>query len=446
MSPGQIVRDGLARADRRRRTRETSRRLWRAAPAVALTCVGLAAASRWAGWPAWIPLATIAAAGLLIAAVFYVAGRDRPISDAAAAAIDAQAGFKGELRSASWFAKRDAADPWVDFHLQRAAQRLQSIDWSALYPSVRAAGAKAATSAMAIAAVALAITIPGRAGVHASATTREASSRPGGIAVAAPLPPALQKQLEDVLATAENTKPGGRALTAADVRDLLAKLDERRNEQRRQDAEKGADQGDRTEQAAADIQTFAERAKRASNDRALKPDVRDALSQVANTLAESVQTQAGAPKDPRDAIAAKDAQQGDAAHSTAGADKDEASVRSIRDASAGGGAGVIMMAGEQESSGGEPGLGLGGASSKNTGGGRMPDLGAALRRETIEASADNPGENVVTGVRRKTEHADATVGYTHAAPGAFERGRSAAAPAVPEGRRTAVRTYFTRKQ
>src|SRR5262249_28139537 len=94
----------------------------------------------------------------------------------------------------------------------------------------------------------------------------------------------------------------------------------------------------------------------------------------------------------------------------------------------------------------EAGLGLGGGDGDDAHGGSLADLGAALRRETVEAKTDTPGENVFTGVKRRTEHGDASVAYTHVQPGAAERGRSTAPPAVPDSRKAAVRGYFTRKQ
>jgi len=69
-----------------------------------------------------------------------------------------------------------------------------------------------------------------------------------------------------------------------------------------------------------------------------------------------------------------------------------------------------------------------------------------MRRTPPQSKNDNPGENIPTEIKRKTEHGDAAVAYTHVQPGAAERGRSTAPPAVPENRRAAVRSYFTRKQ
>jgi hypothetical protein len=106
----------------------------------------------------------------------------------------------------------------------------------------------------------------------------------------------------------------------------------------------------------------------------------------------------------------------------------------------------MMMTTDDASSSREGGLGLGGGSADRNGGGRFVDLGAALRRETIEASADLKGENVLTEQRRKTEHADAATAYSHAAAQPAERGGSTAPPPVPESRRAAVKSYFIRKQ
>jgi hypothetical protein len=76
----------------------------------------------------------------------------------------------------------------------------------------------------------------------------------------------------------------------------------------------------------------------------------------------------------------------------------------------------------------------------------MADIGAALRRETIEAKEDAAGDNVDTEVRRQTDRGDATVAYANTAPRAFERGRSTAPPAVPENRRATMQSYFARKR
>ena len=169
----RLVRDAVAGADRRRRTRDASRRLWRVAPLVAAVCLAVAAGSRWAGWSAIVPLRSLAIGAIGLTAYAVVSRRRHAISDSAAAEIDTDASLRGELRSASWFAARETGSDWADFHLDRAAARLQATDWAQLYPVGRANRSRLATSVMIIAALALiVITFPGRPGILASASAR----------------------------------------------------------------------------------------------------------------------------------------------------------------------------------------------------------------------------------------------------------------------------------
>jgi hypothetical protein len=100
------VQAAVARAARLRRARSTSRYLWRAAPIAAGVCAVLAAGVRWAGWPVVLPLTAGAAGVVALAAYLYLSRRDRAITDATAAGLDAAAALGGELRSATWFAAR----------------------------------------------------------------------------------------------------------------------------------------------------------------------------------------------------------------------------------------------------------------------------------------------------------------------------------------------------
>ena len=117
----------------------------------------------------------------------------------------------------------------------------------------------------------------------------------------------------------------------------------------------------------------------------------------------------------------------------------------MKQAAGSSGVGVVMMAGDSSSSK-EAGLGLGGASGANPNNGQMPDLAAALRKETIESAKDDEGDKNELGERRQTERGTATAAYAHSAPAAAGRGRSTAPPPVPESRKATLRSYFTRKQ
>jgi hypothetical protein len=435
----------VARAHRARRGRDAARRLWTIAPTGAAACLALAAAGRVAGWTPLVTLFALGGAALALAVYVVAAKHGRSVSDAEVSCIDADANLQGELRSAHWFVEASDRDDWIRFHLARAAERVRGMDWAALYPAPTARRAKLLTAAMAAAAVLLAIAVPGGTGVAASGTRGKTASigRPGVILA---LPPDVRKQLEEMLVKAESRT--GRALTASEVRDLLARLDELAHSDPSKQADPAATApGKPPDATKADLKALAERAKKASESTSLEPAVRDALSDVADKLGEGDQNaNAMSSRDPEDAAAKADAT-GDVQQSKSGSGKqDGSSVQSVKEAAGGSGVGVVMMTTDETSNARDGGLGLGGGSSDRNGGGHMADLGAALRKETIEASADLAGENVHTEQRRQTEHADAGAAFTHAAGQPAERGNSTAPPPVPESRRAAVKSYFIRKQ
>src|SRR4051812_22224037 len=396
------LHNAVARADRARRGRDASLRLWLAAPLAATACFALAVAGRLAGWRPSLTLTALAVAALALGAYAIAARRHRAITDHDVSHIDADAGLHGELRSAHWFAAAPDRDDWIQFHLARAAERVRAVDWASLYPAPAAGKAKGATGLMAVAAIALAILIPGRAGIAAS------GAGPGKGAVAVKpgvivsIPPELRKQLEEMLAAAERGQ--GRALSADEVRDLLAKLEDLARNPSKQDA--AATPGEPPANQA-DIKAFAERAKKASEATSLEPEVREALSDVAKKLGDKgdENTAAMSARDPQDAAAKGDPAGGQAQQSKSGSGKEESSVQSAKEAAGGSAVGVMMMTNDQAGSSREGGLGLGGGSVDRNGGGQLADLGAVLRRETIEANADTPGENVEVAERRKTEQA-----------------------------------------
>src|SRR5262249_61834739 len=148
--PDQVVREQIARADRLRRRQDGVRRLWRIAPWTAAACALVAGVGRVAGRPGWLSIALLALSLSSLAAYALYARRSRPVPDSGALDLDARASLNGELRSALWFAEHDSRDPWIDFHLVRAAERLRAIDWSALYPSERAPREKTATALLTV--------------------------------------------------------------------------------------------------------------------------------------------------------------------------------------------------------------------------------------------------------------------------------------------------------
>ena len=442
------LQDAVARAEQARRVRETAHRLWAAAPLAAAVCLVIAVGSRLRGWTPFVTLFALAGSAAALALYAALARRRRKASDAEVSRIDADAGLHGELRSAHWFTETTERDDWIRFHLQSAAERASSIDWTALYPPPPARRAKLLTGLTAAGAVAVALLVPARAGLVASGSKGHAAGAAKRPAVIVALPPELRKQLEDMLMTAETGQ--GRALTAAEVRALLDRLDElARRDPSKQGAPAAATPGQLPPANEADIKALAQRAKKAAESTSLEPEVRDALSDMANKLNQDDENaNAMAKRDSDDAASSdKESGSGEAQQSKSGSGKqDGASAQSVKETAGGSAAGVVMMTDQDASNARDGGMGLGGGAADKNGGGQFANLGAALRRETIDASVDQKGENVLTQERRKTEHADATTAYSHSAAQAAERGSSTAPPPVPESRRAAVKSYFIRKQ
>ncbi|MEN3337791.1 MAG: hypothetical protein V7647_1467, partial [Acidobacteriota bacterium] len=257
--------------------------------------------------------------------------------------------------------------------------------------------------------------------------------------------------LEALLAAAEKGEPlpAGAPATAAELRSLIDRLNALRDAGKLKDLARAMAPapGGRTSAPADDMKAMADRARNAARMPAVPPEVRDTLEKVSDDMADAARA-AQPPNDKAgEQVSTKDGQKPNPAAVRKGGEVDDGPIQSVSEAEAGSGAGIIMMGSEEDAAGkSAPGLGLGGGSDERTNGGRMADLEAALRRETVEAAMDNAGDNVQTEARRKTEHGQASVTYSHDAAAAFERGRAVAPPPVPERRRTAVQTYFIRPQ
>jgi hypothetical protein len=446
-----VVRTTVSLADRQRRAREASRHVWRIAPGVAAMIFVVAALAHWRGWPAAIPVLGLSVSLVGLTLYIFVARRARPISDPIAAAIDAEAEMNGELRSASWFASRPERTAWADLHLQRAAARLDAIDWMRLYPTVRARRAQLATAVLTIAAVGLTITIPERVGLQpAAAAAADKNARPTTVAPGAleMLSPELQAQLEALLAAVEK----GDLATAqslasnANLRDLLKKLGDLNDPATLEALARAMSAAaEQKPTAAEEMKALADRARQAAESAALSKDMQEALEKLADQL-EIAKPQPGEAREASGASAGAP-KPGNEAQGAAAEGVQDASIQFSKQADAGAPAGMMMMSSpDAEAAAGPPGAGVGGSGSPEAGASAMAALEAALKQETIEASQDDSGDNVETEIRRKTEQGDASVAFTRGASGTFDRSRAAAPPPVPEARRSGVQTYFIRKQ
>jgi hypothetical protein len=404
-----------------------------------VSAIGLVVAAfvRWRNASAIIPPGLLVLSAAAWIAYAYLQRYRVRVSDATASAIDDDAHLGGELRSAAWFAARGTTDPWAGFHLERAADRLESIDFAQLYPPVRARRARAATGVMVALALLLVATFPSRP--RAVAATRVAPS--GTAARKVPpvaiegVPAELPQELEDLFAAIENgTLPSASGADAA-LRNTLTRLLALKDPQalaalaRAMAADRSrADDG-------AKMKELADRAKR---DASMTPpsDIRDALQQLSKKLS-----------DPERDMDSAGFEKSDEAQPQASVDLAGPPPQSSRDASAIASLGMVALSKQEASDpNAPPGAGAGGASSSPDGGGTMAGVSKALRHEIIEANEDDVTADVHTDARRQTERGKAAATFTGSAAGTSDAARASAPPLVPETRRAGIQTYFSRKQ
>ena len=249
--------------------------------------LAVAVARRWTGWSAWTPALVLLAGAAALIVYILIATRARSLSDPAAAAIDRDAELGGELRSASWFAARDARDAWADHHLERAAARLNGFDWARLYPAVRAPRARLASVVMIAGALALTFGLPQRAAARRDVAEPASAPRPAAVPVdprleGLVLPPELMKQLEALLAAAQSgdTEAAERLASSEELRELLNKLAADPDLLAKL-AKALAAADPKKAPTAKELKALAERARRAAETSAMSQDMREALEKMA---------------------------------------------------------------------------------------------------------------------------------------------------------------------
>lgn len=425
--------------------------VWRTAPWLAAAALAVAALAHLARLPAAVPLAVLGAAAIALAAC-AVAGRRGRITDATVLAIDTDAGLGGELHSANWFASRTARDAWADHHLAAAAQRLEGVDWSTLYPPARVPHARWVTAVCTAAALILAMTVPEPVGIRTAASAAAPMPLPAATTPRTPkigemlvVPPELQRRLEALLAAAER---GDVDLTrelasGSELREMLNRLAQIKDAELLEALARAmADEGTPPKSAADEMEALAERAREAADAGGMSPEMRAALEQLADQLEIARPERSAAEASSSDAP-------GDADGSTPGGDggsaaMDQLSIQFSQESDAGAGMGVMMPTPENLEGAGPPGAGFAGGASPSEAGQPAAQIEAALQQEFVDASAESAGGRVQSDIRRRTEQGDAQVSFTRGETRGFDPTRAAAAPPVPEARRSGVQTYFHR--
>jgi len=408
--------------------------LWRIAPFVAAAILVLAMVVRWRHAPAMIPLVTLAAACLAAAGVSFLRRRIDRVPDRTAALIDHEVQFGGELRSAAWFAAHGSGDPWSAFHLDRAATRLESADLAQYYPPIRAGRAHVATGVMIAGVLAIAFAFPAapRARVPVKDTPLSVETRKVPMLDVEGVSPELPQELEDLLSAIENGTLAEALARNAALLDALKNLQSIKDPQALAALAKAMANAPKL----SDQESIKDLADRAKRDASMTPpsDVKDALDQLAKNLS-----------DQDSEMASAGFEKSNETEPNGGVDL-AGTPQSARDANAIAGIGMVAIS-KQDSAQPDapPGMGAGGTSSSPNGGGTMPEIATALRREVVEAHEDDVSGDVHSDDRRKTEHGSAATTFTGGTAARSESSRAVAPPAVPETRRAGVQTYFTRK-
>jgi len=435
----RVLSEVVALADQRRRAQGAVQSLVRLAPALAGVALLAAVLARVLRFSTAVPLLVLGAAGLGLALTTWIRSRRRQSTDAIAAAVDADAALRGELRSAHWFEAAEGGDEWTRFHLERAVNRARAVDWKALYPPVRAGKSWAAAAVLATAAIVLSVGAPGRYLARAVGVADQPAGSPEALSAE------LEAKLKALLGSIEAGDVDAEAARATleELKELMAKIDPAM-QKKLAEMMKNAPLGQEGAKAKNFEKNALANAKKGDNQ-VLPDDVKWALEDLAAKLSNAEKNRPGNPNE--QASSSDTGEKGapsDEASKSAEGQSAQASMQMVREAATDPGAAKMMMGGGMM--GGDSRPGQAGNNGAQNGADALL-FAQALRKELIEASADMQGQNVKKeeDIRRKTEQGKSTLGFSRVAPGAFERSRADAPPAVPEARRPLVQRYFIRK-
>lgn len=438
-----IVLEAVSAGDRRRRMRAVWRTLARLLPAAgALVCVvGLAGALLHGSWlitaSVWVVLAAS------IAGWVYASTRPRVVTDVEAAVVDRDAMLGGEIRSAAWFATRPSRGAWETFHIDKAAERIRTVDWRVVYPPVRTRGAWIAAALLSAAAFALPAGLPTGSGTSAAVpSTAEVLA---DLVEVEGLSPELTERLMELLAAIRaGTMTPLEAMASLQTLTDFLKADAALRQQIAELLDDAVNERDRFERTNAPT---------TADSGAMTDDVEWARENLASRLAAEAAQRAAEDADGGENPPSESQEEGPTTEQSADGQTGEASegqagarVPAKRSDAADGAA--AMMLGNTSSSIGEPGSVFGGKRGNvRYGSSQAAEIAASLKREMVEAvvNVDRSDLEDDEDRRRKTQQSWSALTYTRSESRAsFDRARAGAVRGVPEARRLVVERYFIR--
>ncbi|MEO8481137.1 MAG: hypothetical protein ABI634_02935 [Acidobacteriota bacterium] len=437
-SSGARIREAVESADRARRTREAWTWAKKAAPLVAAVSAAACLTARAAGAPTTWALVTLLAPAAALISIIAVVYRPRPASDVTAARSDVDAGLRGELRSAHWFAAQESVDEWTAWHMDRAASTAADVAWNAVYPKPKLRRALAFSIVLLVAAVA--IPLRGSAVVPAPAGPRAGAVSLDELALTNASPELQQLVLDAAAAVLARRMSASEALKgleqSADWRALDPSVRRRVDEALRRIA---LDDQTATGRPAPDPPgATAEQAEWAREELAARLATEQAQKKTEpeapkNSERESKE-QAGATEE------SSDGQGGEGSKF-----KSNQVQREVPDGKGDPSAAMIDPSGPAS---GEAGTGFGGKHGDPTyRRAQQAAIEAAFKRELVEAST-NVGSNERTNDRRRqTEQSASSLDHART-PGRsiYDRANVDTTATVPEARLPWLERYFSRTE
>jgi hypothetical protein len=312
------------------------------------------------------------------------------------------------------------------------------------------------TAVMFGAAIAIAMTLPGRAAVRSGPFGGQAA-KAGAMAPSGKLmlmPEDIRKRLEELLAAAQRGEmTAEQKARVADIYNLFTALNSDLDPDKLDELARAMDPEQGGLGASKQMMDLAGKIQTASESQKLSPEMQKQLRDLGMQISEAADAEqrAEADKAAGGQMASSDSSggiQGKAESTNETPKLDPSQIQLSTESQPGGSAGMMMLSSQQGPKGAQSSGGYGGAGNSGPppNGGTMPGIEQALKRETIEASTDTAGANVLSETRHQTERGQATVGFTRGAGVTPASSSAEAPPAVPEDRRAAVQSYFTRKQ
>jgi hypothetical protein len=387
----------------------------------------------------WLLVAGVIAAGLAVLAV----RRARPISDNVVAELDRAAELGGSLRSAHWFAAGgqpvppgDPSAAWLAFHLEDAASRAARVGWTKLYerPPARLSWGMAV------------VCVLGTLGVFAWPPPHLVM-RPlhAFDAARAPEPrvPSISPSLMPQLAEGMRAMKAGRAPSQAELSAIGQALEIAKNDPAAQRQIKSlfAGSGTHPEDPLASLDSQGDSGE-SRDDIHNGFELADLNWALQEALARAQVDERTHPDARREANGAESTRDGGAGEqepdpTSSGALSDVPVQADARDRAV---SFSSLLLGRQQASGDAS------PTTHPQTPGRTATLAAVLRKEIVHSQSDVTGPDpALSGVRHATNAGHTPTGAILIENGVrYDRSRGMQPPAVPDARRSLVRSFFLR--